>query len=713
MNKYWNEPASHSEPLTTVEPSATATIRTDDEHAAGAPHLREFGYMLWRRSRLILKITLYGTAAAFALGVLIAPKYTAIAEIEVEFSDQQAATMIRNDSVIETHVKTLLSRNHLQRVAAHLQGNPPTTAVTEPTKVELESLQRQPLPNLSSSWLPGPLELVHRLGIWVGGTRISSNEATLLDQLERRLKVDREGRSQIIGVSYTSTNPETAALVANRVAALYIEAAREEKRSGEAAELARIDSRLAELKADISPSAATVQELIQQRSDTTRPPNELRLAEQRLHQLQSEAVAKSQLHQMLLQRRQEFLDQQEVMTTNAHMHSFAATPDRPSSPNPFLFIFPAIVLFLICGILLSVILENLDRGLRDEREVEKVLGIPCVGLVPQLPESDQASPSQSNAVAKLLSAHAEALDAIAATMQLTFPWRQPRVILITSSLPGEGRSALAIGLSTSIARLRRRVLLIDFDSEAPSVPLLVKDVEQRDDVDLLVENATAPEVARPIPELGIDYLAMNQCSAYPLGFAAVELQRLIHKLRGDYDCVVIKGPPVFGGSETRLLATLAEETLLAVKWGSTRREFVQNALRLLRSDISVTLPQLSSIRAVITEVDLEKHARYGYGDIGEYLAKQQETSSGPSGATAAILAHISRIAHVAWETSLERIRVEAPRVIQQSYTALNRLKAKIAQATDGLKARVAQVTGRISAIRRSQADGARDQAEAS
>jgi septum formation inhibitor-activating ATPase MinD len=355
------------------------------------------------------------------------------------------------------------------------------------------------------------------------------------------------------------------------------------------------------------------------------------------------------------------------MTTDVHMRALAATPDRPSSPNPFLFLFPALTLFLIFGAVLGVVLESLDRGLRGERETEEALGIPCIGLVPQLPDSDQASPSYRY-VASPSSAYAVALRSIAAAMQLTSAWRQPRVVLITSSFPDEGKRTLAASLSASIALQRRRVLLIDFGSGEPSIPLQIAG-EQHGAIDFFLETTSPAEVARCIPELGIDYLAVNQCPAEPARFTAVEMSRVIHKLRDSYDCIVIKGPPVFGRSDARLLATLADETLFVVRWGSTRREFAQNALRLLRSDgASAGAPQLPSVRAVITQVDLKRHARYGFGDIGEYLAAQQS----PSGAGAAV-------ARGWWRALLSPRRPGARRGGRQADVADSRLTTRIAR----------------------------------
>jgi cellulose biosynthesis protein BcsQ len=175
---------------------------------------------------------------------------------------------------------------------------------------------------------------------------------------------------------------------------------------------------------------------------------------------------------------------------------------------------------------------------------------------------------------------------------------------------------------------KRRVLLIDFDfGRASSLPD-IKHTAKRDVVDLVLNNATASEVIQSVPELAIDYLPMNRCSFYPLlRFAAVELPRLTRTLHDRYDCVILNSPPVLGRTETRLLAALADDILFIVKWASTRREFAQNALSLLRDKPALSLrPQSPSVSAVVTQVDVKQHARYGYGDIGEYFSMDAKLS---------------------------------------------------------------------------------------
>jgi polysaccharide biosynthesis transport protein len=637
MNRHWDETMLQAEPPAPMVHDAGAIRRPSDETPAGEFHFRELLSLLGRRSRLVLTIALCGAMLAFAVGLLMPPKYTAKALIAIDpqSSGAQAAAPSRDQAVIEMHIAMLYSRDHLQQVVDGLL-NDPEFQTAAPTVRRTEGVaERVPRRPTAAQWLPGPSELTHRLKIWIGRSSNDGDETALnIDQLERRLRISQEGRSRIIAVMYTSTDPDAAAIVANRVAELYVQGQSDQKRAYVRDELARLDSRIAELKIDIERSGTAVQAaFMRQRTSAAKPASEAREAGQQLQELERDAVVKGQLYNTLLRRQQEIRDQ-ETAATDARILSQAATPERPSSPNPFLFIFPALIVFLICGSLLAVILERLDRGLRSEREINKALGIPCIGLVPQIAE--MRGPRRYLLIDPV-APYAEAFRSIAATMQLASALHKPKVILITSSLPGEGKTTLAVSLSACIATLRQRVLLIDLHFKHPSILGELDRNTEQGILDLLLNNGPPAEIIRPIPELGLDYLPMNRCSVDPLVLlAGAEMPRLLHQLRSSYDCVIIDSPPVLGCTETRLLAALADEIVFVVKWGSTRREFAQNALNLLRSPSSSPAEQLRSVSALITQVDLKKHARYGYGDAGEYFLNYEKYSSHSSGARPAI-----------------------------------------------------------------------------
>jgi succinoglycan biosynthesis transport protein ExoP len=371
-------------------------------------------------------------------------------------------------------------------------------------------------------------------------------------------------------------------------------------------------SRLAEEKGILEIRVRHLQRSIAILQDAS---TEAREPELRLRELQREATAFAQLYESLVQRQKEILEETDIQP-DVRVLSFAPIPDRPSSPNPILFILPAMVLASIGAGLLAVLLERLDETLRTERDVTDALGIPCIGVIPQLTGPRKVRPHQ------LLPQNAQYTEAIrsvvATALQLTNPQKSPKVFLVTSSVPGEGKTTLAISFAVYAALLQRRVLLVDLAFRHPSI---ANELEGPADCGIshVLQGRPPAELIRAAPDLGIDYLPLSRNSVDPAIFASERAPELLRQLKESYDCVVIDSAPLLSATEARLLASTVDQVLFAIKWGTTRREVAQNALRLLRCSASGENDLRDVTAAVITQVNLKRHARYRYGDSCEGL----------------------------------------------------------------------------------------------
>ena len=208
---------------------------------------------------------------------------------------------------------------------------------------------------------------------------------------------------------------------------------------------------------------------------------------------------------------------------------------------------------------------------------------------------------------------------VTAALQLANPQRSPRTLLVTSSVPGEGKTSLAISFAVYAARIQRRVLLIDLSFRGPSIASELGGSANGGILQIL-RGGSATELIRAAPGLGFDYLPLSRDSVDPVAAVVDEhVPNLLRQLEGRYDCVVIDSGPLLSATEARLLASMVDKVLFAIRWGSTPREVAQNALGLLRSSAPEGKDLRGSIAAVITQVDLEMHARYWYGDLGENL----------------------------------------------------------------------------------------------
>src|SRR5262249_35301582 len=256
-----------------------------------------------------------------------------------------------------------------------------------------------------------------------------------IDEFERRLNVMQIRQSRVIAISFTGATPETAAAIANRIADLHIASTADDKRAQIDAQLIQLDARAAKLKAELARASEIQQKMLEQPSAG--------VDEGRLNELKREISAAGQAYADVLRREKEFREQQERITPEAHVVSRAAPPDRPSSPNPILFIFPALIASAVCGSLLAIARERLDRSLRSERDVTEALGIPCIGLVPHVPGARSRAPHKS-LLSRPFAPYTEAIRSSAAALQIAATERRPKTVLISSSVPGEGKTTLAV-----------------------------------------------------------------------------------------------------------------------------------------------------------------------------------------------------------------------------------------------------------------------------
>jgi succinoglycan biosynthesis transport protein ExoP len=600
-------------------------------------HFVQLASILRRRSRLILTVAAVGSILAAAVGLLISPKYTATAQIvvepqQVDFVDGLAAgTRATDESAIDTQVTMLSSRDHLRRVIEDLSPGREFRAALK-AETEPDPMASRPAGDMpsqptggeglaASSASPAGLsnvgELVRRLGVWFGAPFTSRNAAAReLDELERQLKVIQERRSRVISVSFTATSPERAATVVNRIVELHVGRQTEVRRAQVSQELNRIGERVAEIEAESERTGEAMQTMLEQRLAAGLGAGK---GASRLRELEREVAGNGQTYTGLLRRQMEIREQQANIAPDARVLSLATPPDRPSSPNPILFVFPALIVFSIGGSLLAVVRERLDRGLRCERDVVDALGIPCIGLVPQLPRSDLARPYHC-VLNKPFTAYSEAIRSAVATLQLAARQHAPVTVLISSSVPGEGKTTLAASIAVYAAHLGRRVLLVDFDFRHPSDLRQLHGKTDRSVEDLRDHPPT--ELIHRLRDLNLDYLPMPRSSVDPLAlFAGGHVQILMRQLRESYDCVIIDSPPLLGITEARLLAPFADKCLFVIKWDSTKREVAQKALNLLGHPLQTEKGCALEISAVVTQVNLKKHAAYHYGDAAETVAK--------------------------------------------------------------------------------------------
>jgi succinoglycan biosynthesis transport protein ExoP len=390
------------------------------------------------------------------------------------------------------------------------------------------------------------------------------------------------------------------------------------------------DRAVADLDHDVQIATARVQSIRQRliavRSDRT----DVSLAD-----LERDAASSHRLYENLLLRQEQLKEQRESLSPGVRILSVAQPPIRPSSISPILFAPPAAILSFIFASFLAIGKAHNDRTLRSEREVREVLGLSCLGLVPQVRRLRGTRPHHY-LLSQRFSPYAEAIKSLVAALHVSKQERDPKVLLFSSSVPAEGKTTLAVSVAVYLATLGRRVVIVDLDFRRPAIVRELGGKVNRSLLDLLNQGGPIADAVQRVNGLPLDFLvAPRGIPNEPLSlFASDNMARLIQRLRSQYDHVVIDSAPLLAIAEARLLVSLADKTLFVVEWGKTRREVALNALNLLPAGLLDGQGTQQGVSAVVSRVNLKKHARYNYGDSGqcliEYGSYFSDTGKAPS-----------------------------------------------------------------------------------
>lgn len=300
-------------------------------------------------------------------------------------------------------------------------------------------------------------------------------------------------------------------------------------------------------------------------------------------------------------------DKDQIQTPDARPIQKASVPNEPAFPNKPLVMGVTLFGSGVLGMLLALMLERLDNGFRTGAEVERMLRVSNLSVVPQIKGAKHIA---DRIVQKPLSAFSESIRSLHAGLQLSNVDRPPKVILVTSSVPNEGKTSIAVSMGRLAAKAGEcRVVVVDTDLRHPSVGGEFSPRKPEAGlVEVLAGKRDLASVLHRDPISPLEFVPVATPPANPADLlSSAAMKNLIDVLRQHYDLVILDAAPVLPVSDTRLLARLADKVVYVVHWDSTPREAVMNGVKLLRdanADIAGT---------VLNQADLRRHAIYGYG----------------------------------------------------------------------------------------------------
>ena len=349
---------------------------------------------------------------------------------------------------------------------------------------------------------------------------------------------------------------------------------------------------------------------LQERRQTT---GTNQLAEVELNELIRQAESVSALYANFLRRYRETSEQEGLLRADARVVSEAQVPSKPSFPRPVLMMGAGGVLGLLFGLLIAAILELVDRGYRLSSQVERDTGVAVLGVGPLL--RNRLEPS-TYALCKPYSVFSEGVQSLRMTLQFGNTGEPHRIIMITSSVPSEGKTSLCMTLGRMAARSGARTLVVEADMRRPRMSHRLKLRPKGYLVDVLDGTYRLEDAVVEDRFSGMHILASRHGVSSPLErLASRRMAAFLESVRHRYDLVIVDTPPIMAVADAGPLAKVADAVLFVVRWGHTPRETVKAALRKLAIvDVKVT-------GIVLSQVDLKRQATYGYGDYGYHYDK--------------------------------------------------------------------------------------------
>jgi capsular exopolysaccharide synthesis family protein len=573
-------------------------------------------FSLFRR-QLALIVAALATTLFAALGYLAItpPQYTASSTVLIDtkqtppFAPSSSSSVVLDSAYVDSQLELLKSDTLARTVAAQLglQSDP---EFVPPGHGVFQSLRR------------------------LVGLSTQSNDDLLgraVDAFKARLTIKRIGLTYVIEAGFRSLDPEKAARISNAVVQAYITTQLDSKYQAASRAGAWLQARIGELK---TKAQAAEQAAAEFKSNTATPTEATSVSEQQLAELtaksrvalkdlESSAQLQRDLYNSMLQRSTEAIQQQLFPVTDARVISEATPPLEKSEPKSVIVIGAAAAIGMFLGLTAAFAREHLNWVFRLPAQLERDLGVFCLGLFPRLPHvgnwrrppsesrekskhsesgekgrpaaSNKPSPIVNEAVRRLIardpqrytfvidhpfSQESEQIRFIGAEFSRVAP--RSKVVGVTSALPREGKSLVAASLSQLVADAGRRTLLIDCDLRRFGLTRQLAPTATAGLGHVLAGRADFNDIVWFDPITKLDLLPAVMPSgrtAHPSGvLSSLAMQQLLESARKSYDQIILDMPPLLAFADTSAASHLIDGFIFVVELRRTRVSVAQNAL---------------------------------------------------------------------------------------------------------------------------------------
>jgi capsular exopolysaccharide synthesis family protein len=355
--------------------------------------------------------------------------------------------------------------------------------------------------------------------------------------------------------------------------------------------------------------------------------------------IQQEVETNKKLLDTILQRSKEVDISAASESSPIVLKNRANTPNGPSGPDRNRWILTAFALALFAGVGISFGREYLDQTIRSIEDIDRVVRLPSLGVIPAL-AAGKKKPQSRRALAagngngdrgdhelitalEAKSSAAEAYRQLRTSVLLSSAGHPSKLLLVTSSQPREGKTTTAVNTAISLAQTGASTLIVDCDMRKPRVHQLLNASNhmgvslylsgQNEDLSVLIQPHQIPNLSvlpcGPIPPNPAELLGSEQ------------MRRLLGELTEQFDHVVIDTPPVVSFADPVILSTMVDGVILVVRGGFSSRGIVLRSRQIL-TDVGAKI-----YGVVLNDADMKASDSYYYYSsyYGNYYGKDDRT----------------------------------------------------------------------------------------
>ena len=337
------------------------------------------------------------------------------------------------------------------------------------------------------------------------------------------------------------------------------------------------------------------------------------------------------IYTFLLQKLEETRIAEASEVGNVFIIDPAISPRRPFKPTTRLNVILGVIVGLALGVALAFLLERLDNSIKTTEDVENQLGLSVFGCIPAVQDGKrqgvipEPSTSGKETAPRMLAIGepqwraVEAYRALRTSIQYANPDQLTRTVLVTSAVPGEGKTTTVANLAAVIAQTERRILLVGSDMRKPEIHLLFGTPKEPGLTDILTGRVNWRSA---VHGTDVESLKLIPSGAIPPNPAEIlgskHMTVFLEEIRADFDMILFDSPPALGFADAAVLGNKVDSSFLVIEAGKTTAQMVAR-VKVILENVNARV-----VGAILNKVKSDLSYGYGYYDRDYYKGYESD-----------------------------------------------------------------------------------------